>query len=78
MPAGNAIKNHSVLFFGISIFSKRLITNIVMPPADKVLKTIEQIFTSQTRETVFVSCYGGEECMGISPNRAQQCPWIGQ
>jgi len=35
MPAGNAIKNHSVLFFGISIFSKRLTTNMVMPPPIK-------------------------------------------
>lgn len=34
---------------------------------DKVLKTIAQIFTSQTRDTDFVARYGGEEFMGIFP-----------
>lgn len=34
---------------------------------DKVLKTIAQLFTSQTRETDFIARYGGEEFMGVFP-----------
>ncbi|MFT7234845.1 MAG: diguanylate cyclase [Methylophagaceae bacterium] len=34
-----------------------------------MLKTLAQVFLSQTREADFVARYGGKEFMGVSPER---------
>ena len=56
----------SIILWDIDFF-KNINDQYGHAAGDKVLKTIAQIFTSQTREADFVSRYGGEEFMGIFP-----------
>jgi len=59
-------KSLSIILWDIDFF-KKINDQYGHAAGDKVLKTIAQIFTSQTREADFVSRYGGEEFMGIFP-----------
>jgi diguanylate cyclase len=56
----------SIILWDIDFF-KKVNDQYGHAAGDKVLKTIAQIFTSQTRDADFVSRYGGEEFMGIFP-----------
>jgi diguanylate cyclase len=56
----------SIILWDIDFF-KKINDQYGHDAGDKVLKTIAQIFTSQTRDTDFISRYGGEEFMGVFP-----------
>lgn len=56
----------SIILWDIDFF-KRINDKYGHAAGDKVLKTIANIFTSQTRDADFVARYGGEEFMGIFP-----------
>ena len=56
----------SIILWDIDLF-KKINDQYGHDAGDKVLKTIAQIFTSQTRDADFISRYGGEEFMGVFP-----------
>jgi diguanylate cyclase len=56
----------SIILWDIDFF-KKINDQYGHDAGDKVLKTIAQIFTSQTRDADFISRYGGEEFMGVFP-----------
>lgn len=56
----------SIILWDIDLF-KNVNDQYGHAAGDKVLKTIAQIFTSQTRDADFIARFGGEEFMGIFP-----------
>ena len=56
----------SIILWDIDFF-KKVNDEYGHAAGDKVLKTIAQIFTSQTRDSDFIARYGGEEFMGVFP-----------